>query len=338
MRAAHLYTQIISIENLLQAWDEFKKGKRSKLDVQIFERDLEDNLFLLHEQLKNKTYKHSQYTAFNIYDPKFRHIHKAIVEDRVIHHAIVSKLEPIFDKTFIYDSYSCRKYKGMHKGVKRLISFARKVSKNYRGQCFVLKLDIKKFFASIDHEILLNLLQKRINDGDTIWLLSGIINSFHSEFSRGKGIPIGNLTSQIFANIYLHELDKFIKQDLKIKYYIRYADDFVIVSSDEKYLKSLIYKIDNFLHDNLKLVLHEDKVIIGKLRRGIDFLGYIVLPHYILPRTKTKRRMFKKLQEKINSENFNQSLQSYLGYLKHASSFNLRQCLTNHLQLHLHCL
>lgn len=313
MKVGHLYQQIISIEHLFQAWDEFKKEKRAKFDVQKFEINLENNLFKLHQELACKTYQHGTYSAFNIYDPKFRHIHKAFVRDRVVHHAIVSVIEPIFDRTFIFDSYSCRKDKGMHRAVKRLTVFTRKVSKNYNDQCFVLKLDIKKFFASVDHKILLELLKKKIEDEDLIWFLEEVISSFHSN----QGIPIGNLTSQIFANIYLNELDKFIKEGLQVKYYIRYADDFIIASTNEEYLKVLIPQIDQFLKKNLKLALHENKIVIRKLSQGIDFLGYIVLPHYVLPRTKTKRRLLKRL----NGGN----LPSYLGYLSHANTYNLRR-------------
>lgn len=324
-----MYSQITSIEHLFQGWNGFKVGKRNKKDVQIFERNLEDNLFILHQQLINKTYRHSSYTAFNIYDPKFRHIHKAKVLDRVVHHAVVSVIEPIFDKTFIYDSYSCRKGKGMHRAVKRLFSFVRKVSKNYKDRCFALKLDIKKFFASVDQKILLKIISKKIKDADLLWLIENILNSF----SKGIGIPIGNLTSQIFANVYLNELDQFVKHELKVKYYIRYCDDFAILNSSKEYLENLIPKIEKFLKEKLKLSLHQNKIIIRKYTQGIDFLGYIVLPHYILPRTKTKRRLFKKLKVKINSTNFNQSLESYLGYLSHANSFKVVQKLKSVLHI-----
>lgn len=320
-----LYSKIISLEHLFQAWNEFSIGKRSKKDVQIFERNLEDNLFVLHEQLRTKIYRHSYYTAFNIYDPKFRHIHKATVDDRIVHHAIVSKIEPMFDRGFIDDSYSCRLDKGTHKAVKRLAVFIRRVSKNYTEDCYCLKLDIKKFFASVDHNILLHLIKKKINDADLICLLENILKSFSTE----KGIPIGNLTSQIFANIYLNELDQFMKHKLRLKYYVRYADDFVVLSIDQRYLENLIPNIEEFLKNSLMLSLHPDKILIRKYTQGIDFLGYIILPYYILPRTKTRRRIFKKLRTKINSATFNQSLQSYLGYLKHANSFRLTQQLKN---------
>ncbi len=323
------YWNLISIESLFQAWSEFKVGKRYRKDVQIFEKNLEDNLFNLFEELKAKIYNHASYAAFNIYDPKFRHIHKATVRDRIVHHAIVSVIEPLFDKGFIYDSYSCRVNKGTHRAVKRLAVFIRKVSNNYSGECFCLKLDIKKFFASVDHDILLNLIKRKIYDKDLIWLLENILKSFSEE----KGIPIGNLTSQIFANIYLNELDQFIKHELKVKYYVRYADDFAILSEDKRYLEKIIPKIEKFLKNQLELSLHPNKIKIRKYIRGIDFLGYIVLPHYILPRTKTKKRVFKKLKEKISEPNFNQSLQSYLGYLRHSNSYKLTQQLKNQVWL-----
>jgi len=324
-----LYYQIISIEHLFQAWDKFKKEKRRKKDVQLFERNLEDNLFLLHEKLKNKTYKHSPYIAFNIHDPKFRHIHKACVVDRIVHHAIVSAIEPLFDKTFINDSYSCRLKKGTHRAVRRLFHFVRRVSKNYTRSCFALKLDIKKFFESVDHRILLVLMRKRVDDQELLVLIEHILKSFSSQ----KGMPIGNLTSQFFANVYMNELDQFIKQTLRIKYYIRYADDFVILSDDRVYLEQLVSQIALFLKERLALTLHEDKIVIRKYTQGIDFLGYICLPYCIVPRTKTKRRIFKKLQFRIaqlqkgeiTESSFKQTTASYLGFLKHANAHELTQ-------------
>lgn len=321
----HNYQDLISLENLFQAWNEFRKGKRKRKDVQSFERNLEDNLFELHDKLKSRNYRHGNYHAFYVQDPKQRHIHKAKVADRIIHHLLYKYLYEIFNKSFIYDSYSCRVNKGTHKGVKRLVKFTRIVSKNYTRDCWALKLDIKKFFASVDHEILTCLLKKKINDSDILWLLKEVINSFPF------GIPLGNLTSQVFANIYLNELDQFIKHQLKIKYFLRYADDFLILSSDNQSLQRLIVTIDQFLWNNLKLNLHPKKIILRKLAWGIDFLGYVVLPHYILPRTKTKRRIFKKLKLACFNDlnHFNESVQSYLGYLSHANAYQLSQTLRN---------
>lgn len=326
------YQDITSIENLFQAWNEFRKGKRKRKDVQIFERNLEDNLFELHGKLRNKTYRHGSYDSFFVHDPKLRHIHKASVEDRIIHHLFYKYLYELFDKSFIYDSYSCRLEKGTHQGVKRLEKFTRIVSRNYIRGCWALKLDIKKFFASVDHEILKELLRKKVHDKDIIWLLGEVVDSFP------KGIPLGNLTSQIFANIYLNELDQFVKHQLKARYYLRYADDFLILFSCDQYDRlvyhtKLISLIKQFLRDNLKLKLHPRKIILRRLDWGIDFLGYIVLPHYILPRTKTKRRIFIKLKAKIDDENFGQSLQSYLGYLSHANSYKLIQEIKNQVWL-----
>lgn len=322
------YSNLISIENLFQAWIEFRKGKSKRLDVQVFERNLEDNLFALHKSLKSKSYRHGGYHSFYVNDPKQRHIHKANVADRIVHHLLYTFLYKLFDRSFIYDSYSCRLNKGTHKGVKRLEVFARKVSQNYTTDCWALKCDIKKFFASVDHEILLTLLKKKIKDEDIIWLLKQIIYSFHSEQGVGKGMPLGNLTSQVFANIYLNELDQFVKHKLKTKYYIRYADDFLFLSDKNEFYQYTSILV-NFLNENLKLELHPKKIVLRKLDWGIDFLGYVVLPYYIVPRTKTKRRIFKKLKEKIGSENFNQSMQSYLGYLGYANSFKIIQQLEN---------
>ncbi|OGH15097.1 MAG: hypothetical protein A2860_00195 [Candidatus Levybacteria bacterium RIFCSPHIGHO2_01_FULL_37_33] len=195
------------------------------------------------------------------------------------------------------------------------------------------EIDIKKFFASVDHKILLELIEKRIRDKDTLWLLREVIQSFKSEIDQNRGIPLGNLTSQIFANIYLNELDKFIKHKLKIRYYLRYADDFLFLSSDKEFLRRHIDKLRSFLNNNLKLELHPDKISLRRLEWGVDFLGYIVLPHYILPRTKTERRMVRKIKEKINSYSFNQSLASYLGYLIHSNSYNFANNLKNEIWL-----
>ena len=332
MRAEELkYFDIITIENLFQAWNEFKKEKRNKKDVQRFERHLEDNLFDLYSELKKKTYIHGTYQDFYVTDPKIRHIHKSKVKDRVLHHLLYKYLYELFDKHFIYDSYSCRKGKGTHKAVKRLEKFARVVSKNYTLESWSLKCDIKKFFASIDHDILKILISKKVKDKDIIWLLNNVIDSFSSEFGEGKGIPLGNLTSQIFANIYLNELDQFIKHNLKVKYYLRYADDFLILntSTNTKWKEIYLESIKEFLENVLKLDLHPKKIAIRKLRWGIDFCGYIVLPHYILPRTKTKKRILKKV---IQGSDY-QALQSYLGYFSHASSYKIVRQFRNQIWL-----
>lgn len=196
-----VFKRIVSPENLFNAWANFRHDKRKRLDIQEFEIKLEENIFKLHRELKDGSYRHGSYKPFYIHDPKQRLIHKAIVGDRVVHHAIYSILNPIFEPTFIANSFSCRIGKGTHKGVKALAKILRKVSKNNKYPCFALKCDIKKFFDSIDHEVLLIILSKRIKDERAMSLLTKIVGSFKG------GMPIGNLTSQIFANIYMSEFD-----------------------------------------------------------------------------------------------------------------------------------
>jgi retron-type reverse transcriptase len=290
--------------------------------------------------LKNGTYKHGPYKGFWIHDPKLRRIHKATVRDRVLHHAIFSVLNPIFEPTFIPNSFSCRVGKGTHKGMKKIADMVRSVSQNSTRQCYALKCDIKKFFDSVDHDILIGILEKKIKDKKVMDLMQEIIESFVAKrpnlFDR-RGIPIGNLTSQIFANIYMNEFDQFIKHDLKIKHYARYTDDFIIVSTDKTYLENLINPIKDFLVKKLCLELHPNKIFITKHNRGVDFLGYVILPKSIKLRTNTKHRIFRKLKENVrrykNGEiselTLNSSLQSYLGVLSHANAYELSQEIQN---------
>jgi retron-type reverse transcriptase len=245
------------MENLLLAWREFLKRKRAKKDVQEFQVHLMDNILLLHKDLMNKRYVHGGYYAFNISDPKPRNIHKASVRDRLLHHAIYRILYPFFDKKFIADSYSCRKWKGTHRALKRFQSFVYKVSKNNTKNIWVLKCDIRKFFASIDQDILFEILRKHIKDEDIIWLIHRVVKSFNTP--TGKGLPLGNLTSQLLVNVYMNEFDQYMKNDLRTKYYIRYADDFVIMHEKKEYLVEVLEKIKDFLEEKLTLALHPDK-------------------------------------------------------------------------------
>ncbi len=311
----HKFEDIISIENLLEAWKEFIRGKRSKKDVQEFSINLMDNLFSLHSDLANFTYKHGAYQAFNISDPKPRNIHKANVRDRLLHHAIHRILYPFFDRTFIADSYSCRLNKGTHKAINRFRSFAHKVSKNNTKTCWVLKCDIKKFFANIDHGVLKDILKQNIPDKDILWLLDRVISSFP------MGLPLGNLTSQLLVNIYMNEFDQFMKHKLKAKYYIRYADDFVILSQDKNWPEKQIKPIRDFLWDKLRLIIHPNKIYIKTLASGVDFLGWVSFPSYRVLRTATKRRMLKKIKENPKEATIN----SYLGLLKHGNTCKIRK-------------
>lgn len=306
---------IISIKALFAAWQKFSRGKKSRKDVAFYQKNLRQNLTMLHALLKSGRYKHHSYQGFIIHDPKQRQIHKATVQDRVIHQAIVTAIEPIFEKRFIHDSYSCREGKGTHAGVIRLMSFLRKASCNDTKKVYVLKCDIRKYFASIDHEVLLNLISRCIQDEAILELIRTVILSHGSE--TGKGIPLGNITSQLFANIYLHELDWYAKQTLRIKYYVRYCDDFAIVSSDKDYLVGLVEHIRRFLKDKLLLDLHPNKISIRSWNQGVDFLGYVLRPDSMTLRTKTRQRMLMR----VNGKN----IDSYLGLCSHADAYHLSQ-------------
>ncbi len=275
--------------------------------------------------MAGKSYQHGGYEAFKINDPKPRDIHKASVRDRLVHRAIYSILYPYFDKKFIADSFSCRLRKGTHKAINRFRKLARITNENNTKTCWILKCDIRKFFASIDHEILKNILVKHIKDKDILWLLSQIIDSFNTEGKIGVGLPLGNLTSQLFVNVYMNKFDHFIKRELKIRYYIRYADDFVIFSENKNYLENLISKISKFLEIQLKLSLHPDKVSIKTFDSGVDFLGWVNFPHNRVLRTTTKRRMFRKITADAKIESIN----SYLGLLKYGNTHKLKQKLLN---------
>jgi retron-type reverse transcriptase len=291
--------------------------------------------------------------VFTLCDPKERIIHKATVRDRIVHHALFTILNPVFEPTFITNSFSCRIGKGTHKAVNALEKMLRSVSQNNHKPCFVLKCDIHQFFASVNHSILLQIVKKRLKDGKVMTLLSQIIKSFvvqrnHAavvtpELIRGlpsgySGIPIGNLTSQLFANIYMNEFDQWIEQTLLVKHYARYTDDFVIVAETKEELERLLLSIQSFLAEHLQLKLHPHKVTIRKYSQGIDFLGYILLPHHRTLRTTTRRRIRRKMDECIEQynkgligvESIEQSLQSYLGVLSHAHCYRLSQSIQNH--------
>jgi RNA-directed DNA polymerase len=366
VQLGHKFEEIISLDNLLSAWQEFLRGKRNRKDVQEFSANLMDNIFLLHHDLAYHVYEHGGYEAFKINDPKPRDIHKASVRDRLLHHAVYRILYQFFAKTFIADSYSCQIGKGTHRALDRFRLFAYQASKNNTQTCWVLKGDIRKFFASIDQNILLKILNEYVPDKNIIWLLGRIISSFSSR-AKGVGLPLGNLTSQLFVNIYMNKFDQFVKHKLikeincslchpreggdpenylsgknwipafagmtrgGVKY-IRYADDFVIFSENKRWLENLIPAIAKFLREELKLELHPDKVFIKTIASGVDFLGMVNFSDHRILRTKTKRRMLKRVSAKheqlksglIDEEKLNQSRQSYQGMLKHCHGHKIR--------------
>ncbi len=314
----------MSVENLLEAWEEFVVGKRKKPDVLKFKENLLTNIRLLHDDCVTHQYQHGVYYHFVVKDPKRRDIHKASVRDRLLHHAIHRKLYPLYDRVFVADSFSCRIGKGTHSAMNRFRSMYQRVSRNDTRTCWVLKLDIRRFFASVDHDILLSLLYLRIQDLELMDLFQRIITSFSTSESS-KGLPLGNLTSQLFANVYLHELDAFAKYELKAKNYIRYADDFVLMSENRDVLLRQLPLIEEFLWDSLKLQLHPKKIELRTVSSGVDFLGWVHFPNHRILRNTTKQRMFCRIMEKPTEQVFS----SYAGLLNFGNAQGIANELLN---------
>lgn len=324
------YDELISIENLFESWRAYQKGKSGKIDVMKFERHLEDNLFSLRNELRSGNYTHNKYSYFRISDPKKRDIYKSTVRDRMVHQALYAYLCKIYEPIFIELSFSSRKRKGTHRAVLALA----KIAKNFKKKkkvCLAMKCDIRKYFENINHKILMNILGKHITDKRIFNLLKIVIESFRKEIA--KGVPLGNITSQVFANIYLNELDKFAEKGLKLKnQYIRYNDDFIIIGDNEKYLFNQLEEIRKFLSEKLRLDLPREKIAFRKLSWGIDFCGYIILPNAILLRNKTKKMMFEKINaisEKMNvkmisASDYRKASDSYFGLLSHCNAHNLK--------------
>ena len=223
--------------------------------------------------------------------------------------------------TFIADSYSCRKSKGTHRAINCFRSFAAKVSQNHTRTVWVLKCDIKKFFASIDQQTLFHILSRSDLDKDTLWLIGEVVGSFHST-QLDKGLPLGNLTSQLLVNIYMNEFDQFVKHRLKAKHYVRYADDFVILSHDREWLTKLIPQIARFLEKQLTLSLHPDKVSIATFASGVDFLGWVHFRDHRVLRTATKKRMFRGIRAQ---EAKKETVESYFGLMSHGNTRKLKR-------------
>ncbi len=278
-----------------------------------------ENILILHDDLQGGMYAHGGYRYFTITDPKRRDIHKACVRDRLVHHAIYRILYPLFDRKFLADSYSCRLGKGTHKALDRFRAFARTASKNNTCTAWVLKCDIRKFFANIDHDILLNILRSHIHDADILRLVGSIVSSFNTHGKTGVGLPLGNLTSQLLVNIYMNEFDRFVKYGLRERHYIRYADDFIVFSESRAHLERLIPRIAEFLNDRLRLELHPDKLFIKTAASGVDFLGWVHFPDHRVLRTATKRRMVRR----VRGEAPDAAISSYRGLLSHGNARKL---------------
>lgn len=307
-----MYDKITSFTNLLKAYYKARRSKRFRKRLQKIEIDFEDRLINICYQLKNRSYKPKKYHRFLVFEPKKRQISAPAFIDRIIHHAILIVIEPVFDKQFIPTNFACRKNKGTHFGMLSVANCYYKLIKKYE-KLYALKCDIKQYFASMNHDILFRLVSRSITCPKTLWLLKLIIDSY--EDKSGKGIPIGNLTSQLFANIYLHELDIYVTEQLKEPYYFRYMDDFLMLSNDVGHLKELRGKIKLFLGEKLYLSLHPKKVNIFRADRGLDFVGYCIKPDGIYMRKKTLRRYKKKHKKRIKLlEKLKKQLKNYEKY------------------------
>jgi retron-type reverse transcriptase len=339
----------LSLRNIWRSWFQFRKGKRASAEMHDFQYHLEKNLYELSRDLQNGSYRHGGYRKFIVCDNKRREISVASVRDRVVHRLIYDYLEKIYDKTFIYDAWSCRKGKGLLGAIERAQGFLKRYAgvtcaahtytanvtyaeiakplreypprtlKNSYGKPFnwVWKCDVKKFFDSVDQEVLLKILSLRIKDSTSLNLLKEIIFSFTTVPGRKVGMPIGNLTSQIFANIYLNELDRFVKHSLKARAYLRYGDDFVVLENDLERLKFVRNETICFLVDTLKLQINPKSDKIMKVSHGLRFLGVKIWPS---GRT-LNRRNLARVRERLKPNN----ISSYSGLImKHGNANQVR--------------
>jgi len=338
-RYGNLYGQITDFASLYEASRLARMGKRSKVSCASFEMNIEEELLSLREELIAKTYRPGPYREFTIYDRKPRKISAAPYRDRVVHHALCNAIEPIFERSFIHDSYACRPGKGTHKAVNRFTEYARRFR-------YVLKTDIRKYFPSVDHEILFAKLQRKIKCPDTLRLIGLIVNGSNRQeevntyfpgddlftpFQRKRGIPIGNLTSQFFANVYLNDLDHYAKETLGCRGYIRYVDDITVFDNDKGRLWDICQSLSDYLCRD-RLSLHPDKTFVMPVTEGIDHLGYRIYPTHRKLRKDNCYRFVRKMRamqrlygkELLDLEQINNSVQSWLGHARHADTQGLR--------------
>ncbi len=312
----NLYEQIYSFDNLHLAYLKARKNKRYNQEVLEFSANLEERLITLQNELIWQTYKPGRYREFYVHDPKTRLILALPFRDRVIHQALYNVVEQIFESSFIADSFACRKDKGTLAGVKRNEKFLLNELSNNR-ETFCLKMDIKKYFYSINHDVLKKLVRKKIRCKRTLGLIDIIIDS-----TAGIGIPVGNLTSQLFANIYLNEVDHFVKERLIVKHYVRYMDDMIILHKNKQQLWEWLSEIREFLK-TLQLELNE-KTAVFNSKKGIDFLGYRQFSNYRILRKRIIKKNYRKFNKfmkvKVSQEQINNSLHSLFGQCKHCNS------------------
>lgn len=313
-RIGNIYDNLCTLDNLKIAYQNAKKGKAKSYGVIAFERNLEDNLNTLLNGLTTLQFKTSKYSNFTLNEyGKDRLISRLpFYPDRIVHHLLMLVLEPIWCNIFIRDTYACIKGRGIHDGLKRLNTALKNTDTQY-----CLKIDVRKFYPSIDHDILKSIIRKKIKDEKILTVLDEVIDS-------ADGVPIGNYLSQYFANLYLAYFDHYMKEVQGVKYYFRYADDIVILHSDKAYLQGLLVNISDYMVSNLNLQLKRNYQVFPTDKRGIDFLGYVSYTTHIKLRKSIKQRMFRRIKS-ITPENCKQKMAAYNGWLKHCNSTNLRQ-------------
>ncbi|MDO8480182.1 MAG: reverse transcriptase domain-containing protein, partial [Nanoarchaeota archaeon] len=340
-----LWQEVCSFDNLFKAYWKARKKKTTLWYVKEFEKNLNENLLLLRSDLLLHSYRPEPLVNFIVRDPKLRTISKSTFRDRVVHHAVCNIIEPIFDTGFIYDNWANRKGKGTLQAVLRFNHFKRKVSRNFTRTCYVLKADVKKYFENIDHTILLKIISRRISDPRVLWLIRTILaNSvLGGGGARKRGMPLGNLTSQFFANVYLNELDQFVKHRLKAPHYLRYVDDFVILHHDKSILEAYKKEIDAFLRAQLHLELHPGKSKIISLHQGVTFLGFRIFSRHRLLKKSNLRHMKRKLlklQEEFHAgkqsyDDLYDFLEGWLAYAKQGKTYGLRKTLARECSIRL---
>ena len=327
-----LFNQIISYENLYRAYKQSIKGSsKYKTSAIMFSKNETYNILKLQNILEKGKYNFGGYYEFMVYEPKERLIHAPKYIDKIVQLAIYYQIKDIYKKTYIYDSYACIDGKGTHKCVNRLQQFLKRANWEYGENAYIIKIDIKKFFYSIDRKILKELLPKKIKHKNTLKLLYQIIDSA-DEISE-KGLPLGNTLSQVFANIYLNQLDQYCKRTLKVKYYIRYADDIVAVVPNKQTAKEKKQNMLNYLNEKLNLEHNLKKTKIFKLSQGVNTVGFKIKPHYKLLRNDSKKRIKKKLRKmeslihenKMTKEKAEQILNSWRGHAINGNSWNFIQ-------------
>ena len=320
------YYEHLTYEKLMEAHKKSRKGKGYRKETIIFNLKQEEYIIWLLEKMQTKTYKHGGYSVFYVTEPKVRKIEKSRYIDRIVHRWLVDNfLEPAFVSQFLTTSYACLKNRGMHKAcldVQRAMKHCKIIWNEY----YILKMDIAKYFDNINKEILSNIIKRKIKDKDLLWLIHEILYAQ----KREKGLEIGNYTSQMFANIYLNEIDQYIKHKLKVKWYFRYLDDSIILIKTKKEAKEILEKIKNFLKENLQLELNK-KTQIFKNKQGVNFCGYKINEYRLKIRDKGKRKLKKKvkvLKEKIKigeitSKEAKKYLAGHMGYIQIADTYNL---------------